>query len=87
MQEWKATDNFRDGAVKVAERRDKFVEEEFSTLANPKDNYNPNDIRNLEALMIIGFLNPIIHPEKPKHIISKWAATFLGATRRKITMD
>lgn len=80
MEQCQETYNFRQGEVKVAERRDEFLEGEFTTMANPKDSYCLNDLRNSEAKLIF-------HLEKPKRIISKWAATFLGAMWKKITVD
>ena len=87
VPEWRATYGFRAGAVKVAERRDEFLAVEFTKLANPKDGYTIDNLCDPEAQLVIGFLNPIFHPEKPKRVVSKWAATFLGAMRKRITVD
>ena len=43
-------------------------------------------MKDPEARIVIGFLNPNFHPEKPKRIVSKWASTFLGAMRGKCTV-
>ena len=87
VRQWQETYGLRTGAVKVAVRRDELLEGEFSGAANPKDGYSLEDLRDPEARLVVGFLNPIFHPEKPKRIISKMAATFLGAMRMKITVD
>lgn len=64
-----------------------FLESKFTTTANPKDGYCLNVPRDPRAKLVLRFLNPIFHPQKPKRIISKWAATFFGAMWKKIIVD
>lgn len=87
VEEWRATYDFREGEVTVAERRDELLAGEFVRTANPKEGYSVDDLKDPEARMVIGFLNPIFHPEKPRRLVSKWAATFLGAFRGKFRVD
>lgn len=87
FQHWRDTYKFRTGFLKVAERNEDYLECEFIVLADPKDGYSLIDLRDPEARLVIGFLNPIFHPEKPKRVISKWAATFLGELRKEVTVD
>jgi len=87
VKEWKETYGFRRGVVKVVERRDDLLAEEFIRAADPKEGFAVEDLRDPEARLVLGFLNPIFHPEKPKRIVAKWAATFLGAMRKSITVD
>ena len=51
-----------------------------------KEGYSLKDLRDPDARLVIGFLNPIFHLEKFKPIVSKWASTFLGAMRGKCTV-
>ncbi|KAL8930887.1 MAG: hypothetical protein Q9211_007204, partial [Gyalolechia sp. 1 TL-2023] len=81
------TYNFRRGEVKVAERSDELMEGEFMRGADPKDGYTITDLKDAEARLVLGFLNPIFYPEKPRRIVTKWACTFLEAMRGKITVD
>ena len=84
---WAHVFGFRKGRVTVAERVEEFLEGEFKYAADPKDGYSVRDLRDPDARLIIGFLNPIFHPDKPKRVVSLWASTFLGAMRGKITID
>lgn len=60
VQEWKAMYKFREGQVKIAERRDKFLELKLSTVVNPKDGHYLRDNKDLEARLVIGFLKPYL---------------------------
>ena len=80
---WRKTYSFREGEVKVVERNDDFLKEEFLRTADLKDGYVFGDLKDLDAKLVIAFLNPIFHPEKPKRIVAKLASLFLGAMRRK----
>ena len=84
---WRSTYGFREGDVKVAERNDDFLKEEFVRDANPKDGYVLGDLRDPDARLVMAFLNPIFHPEKPKRVVAKLASLFLGAMRGKHTVD
>lgn len=37
--------------------------------------------------MVIGFLNPIIHSNKPKKVVSLWASTFINSLKKKDEVD
>lgn len=84
---WKDTYNFRNGDVKVAERNDDVLKGEFLRNANPKEGYVFSDLRRPEARLVIGFLNPIFHPEKPKRVVAKLASLFLGSMRGDFSVD
>ena len=68
---WQTIYDFNEGDVKVAERMDEWTAREFLRRPNPKDGYNLRDLTDPEARIVIGFLNPIFHPEKPKKIVHK----------------
>ena len=80
---WTSVYDFTPGDRKVVERNDDWTDGEFLRSRDPKDGYNLRDLRDPEARLVIGFLNPIFHPEKPKRIVMKWASTVLGAMREK----
>lgn len=84
---WRQTYNFRKGAVRTLERNDELLVGEFSRSADPKDGFNTSALTDPHARLVIDFLNPIFHPEKPKRVVAKWACTFLGAMRGKIRVD
>ena len=84
---WRLAYGFKDGDIKVVERNDAWLEGEFLRGPDPKDGYGLKDLFDPEARMVIGFLNPIFHPQKPKRVVIKWAGIFLGAMRKKITVD
>ena len=44
-------------------------------------------MKDPDARLVIAFLNPIFHPEKPKRVVAKLASLFLGAMRWKHRMD
>ena len=52
------------------------MEGEFLGSPDPKEGHSLKDLRDPDAHLVIGFLNPIFHPEKPKRIVIKWASTF-----------
>ena len=62
---------------------DKWTDGKFLRSLDPKDGYNLRDLKDPEARIVLGFLNPIFHLEKPKRIVHKWASIFLGAMRKK----
>lgn len=53
----------------------------------PKDRYSVRDMKDPEVQMVIGFLNLIFHPERPKKVVSLWASTFIGSFRNMIVLD
>ena len=67
----------------MVERNDDWTDGEFFYSPAPKEGYNLKDLRDPDARLVIGFLNPIFHPKKPKRIVIKWASIFLGAMRGK----
>ena len=67
----------------MVERNDDWTDGEFLRSPDSKDRYNLRDLRDPEAWLVIGFLNPIFYPEKPKRIVIKWASIFFGAMRGK----
>ena len=73
--------------MKVAERNDDFLKGEFLRTANPKDGYVLANLKDPDARLVIAFLNPIFHPEKPKRVVAKLASLFLGAMRGKHRVD
>ena len=85
--EWRRTYGFREGEVRVLERREELMEEEFVRPSDPKDGYTVEDLRDPHAQIVIGFVNPIFHPDKPKTLVNKWAGIFLGAMRGKLKVD
>ena len=84
---WRETYNFREGDVKVVERNDDFLKGEFIRTANPKDGYSVADLKDPDARLVIAFLNPIFHPEKPRRVVAKLASLFIGAMRGKHLVD
>ena len=80
---WRETYQFREGTVRIAERNDEFLKGEFLRVADPKDGYVLADLKNPDARLVMGFLNPIFHPEKPKRVVAKLASLCLGAMRGK----
>ena len=80
---WTSVYDFTPGNLKKVERNDDWMEGEFLGSPDPKEGYSLKDLRDPDARLVIGFLNPIFHPEKPKRIVIKWASTFLGAMRGK----
>ena len=70
----------------VVERVDEWTTGEFLRSPDPKNGYSLRYLKDPDARIVIGFLNPIFHPEKPKRILNKWTSTFLGAMRRKCTV-
>ena len=84
---WRDVYGFAKGNVKQPERIEEFLEGEFRHAADPKDGYSVKDLKDPEARMVVGFLNPIFHPEKPKRLISMWASTILGSFRGKLKID
>ena len=83
---WQTTYDFSEGDVKVVERMDEWTDGEFQRSLDPKDGYSLRDLKDPEARIVIGFLNPIVHPEKPKRIVHKWASIFFDAMRGKCTV-
>ena len=65
---------------------DEWMDGEFMRSPDPKDGYSLRDLKDPEARIVLGFLNPIFHLEKPKRIIHKWASIFLSAMRGKCTV-
>ena len=65
---------------------DEWMAGEFLCSPDSKDGYSLRDLKDPDARIVIGFLNPIFHPEKPKGIVHKWVSTFLGAMRGKCTV-
>ena len=84
---WRETYEFSRGEMKAADRIEEYLSGEFKTTADPKDGYVLRDLKDPDARRVIGFLNPILHPEKPKRIIRALAATILGSYRGKVTVD
>lgn len=40
-----------------------------------------------EVWRVIGFLNPIFHPDKSKKVVLLWASTFIDSFRKKLKVD
>ena len=84
---WKATYDFREGEVKAPERVDEYLKGEFLRTADPKDGYVIDCLKDPDARLVMAFLNPIFHPQKPRTVVAKLASLFLGAMRGKIQVD
>ena len=84
---WQSTYEFAEGDVKVVERIDEWTAGEFLRSPDPKDGYSLRDLKDPDAWIVVGFLNPIFHPEKPKRIVHKWARVFLGVMQGKCTVE
>jgi hypothetical protein len=84
---WRTTYGFREGDVRIAERNDELLKGEFLRMADPKDGYVLANLKDPDARLVMGFLNPIFHPEKPKRVVAKLASLFLGAMRGKHQVD
>ena len=54
----------------VVERVEEWTTGEFLHNPNPKDGYSLQDLKDPDARIVLGFLYPIFHPEKPKRIVS-----------------
>lgn len=37
--------------------------------------------------MVIGFLKPILHPDKSKKVVSLWTSTFIGSFWEKVDVN
>jgi hypothetical protein len=84
---WKAMYDFREGEVKMVERIDEYLKGKFLRTADPKDGYVIDSLKDPDARLVMAFLNPIFHPQKPKRVVAKMASLFLGAMRGKIKVD
>lgn len=71
----------------MAKQVDKFFKGQFRNPADPKDGYTVRDLRDPDVQIVVGFLYPIFHSEKPKRLVSLWVATFIGCFRGKLVED
>ena len=86
-QLWRETYGFKNsGEVSTPETRD-FVHRYLKGTGDPREGWELDDIANPEARRVVGFMNPIFHPEKPKRITIKWASVFIGAMIGEFTVD
>lgn len=58
-----------------------------SISTDPKDSYLVRGLKDPEIRMVIGFLNSVFHPDKPKRLVSLWASTFIGSFYEKLVVD
>ena len=83
---WRDTYNFRPDNISTPEARD-FISLFIKTAGDAREGWTLDDIDHDDARMVVGFLNPIFHPEKPKRVTIKWASTFIGAMKGWISVD
>lgn len=65
----------------------KFLEGEFWSAADSKDDYLVRDLKDPKIRMVVWFFNPIFHPGKSKRLVFLWASTFSGCFRKKLEVD
>lgn len=70
---------WKDRGVRVAEQVGEYLEREFWNAIDPKDRYTVRNLRDPQIWRVIGFLNPIFHPDKPKRVVSLWVSMFIGS--------
>ena len=76
---WRDTYGFKNvGEISAPETRE-FVWRYIKGPGDQREGWDLDDIKDPEARRVVGFMNPIFHPEKPKRITIKWASVFLGA--------
>jgi hypothetical protein len=86
-QLWRETYGFKNsGEISTPETRE-FVWDYIKGPGDKREGWELTDIKNPEARRVVGFMNPIFHPEKPKRITVKWASVFIGAMIGEFTVD
>ena len=62
----------------IAKNLPEFLVNAFTHQGDAKKGWTVKDVTDPGARLVIKFLNPNFHPEKPKLVTAKWASIFLG---------
>ena len=87
VQHWRETYRLEPGAITTVESRDEFLHGVLSKKPDAKEGWTLDDVNGEDYRMVIGFMNPIFHPDKPKRVTAKWASTFVGSMRGELHVD
>lgn len=71
VQVWRDTYGFRPGGDVSASETREFVHDYLKMSGDPKEGWDLDDIKDPRARMVVGFMNPVFHPEKPKRVTIK----------------
>ena len=84
---WRKVYGFSMEGCRMCGRKAKFVDEFFTTPPHKHDGYAVEDSTDARARICLGFLVPIVHPEKPHRMTVRMANTLLGAYTKKRDVD
>ena len=71
LEVWRKVYGFRKGGIRTLDRNEELLAEELQNPADPKEGYLALEAKSPEVRQVLGFLNPIFHPEKPKRVNSQ----------------
>ena len=71
----------------MASRTDRFIDGMFSGRVNPKDGYAVVDCKDPRVKRVLGFLVPLLYPEKPTRVTITVGNTIFGALSRERPVD
>ena len=76
---WRKVYDFQPGGSGLAHRTDLYIEGKFRNDADPKDGFPVRDCRDSRERRLLGFLVPIVHPDKPTRVTRTIGNTIFGA--------
>ena len=68
VKEWRKVYGFGRGGEGMASRTDRYIDGMFSGRVNPKDGYAVADCKDPRVKRVLGFLVPLLYPEKPTRV-------------------
>lgn len=86
-RQWREVYPFRPGGSGLASRKDDFARTKFAHSVDPKDGYPLKDCLIEREKMVLEFLVPILHPEKPNRVTITIGNTIFGALSGEREVD
>ena len=86
-KEWRKVYSFGRGGEGMASRTDRFIDRMFFGRVNPKDGYAVADCKDPRVKRVLGFLVPLLYPEKPTRVTITVGNTIFGALSGERPVD
>ena len=84
---WRKVYGFTSEGCGMCGRKARFVDGFFNTPPHKHDGYAVEECTDPRARIVLAFLVPIVHPEKPHRMTVRMANTLLGAYTKKRDVD
>ena len=87
VKEWRKVYGFGRRGEGMASQTDRYIDGMFSGHVNPKDGYAVADCKDPRVKRVLGFLVPLLYPEKPTRVTITVGNTIFGALSGERPVD